>query len=173
MAPSSSAKATSAISSVPRMAPTAAPTTNSTRSPGVRMAEGPLRCSCGIGGGSVLVCAANSRLPTAASVKAVTTPLVAWPVVDRKVTRTGPTMKTNSSTTDSIASAVGSRRLPRSRWVQRTRIIEETGGMQAPARPRRGEDDPQRPVALHREEERHVPEATKTASTGSSTRRWP
>ena len=72
-----------------------------------------------------------------ARVKAVTTPLVAWPVVDRKVTRTGPTMKTNSSTTDSIASAVGRRRLPRSRWVQRTRIIEETGGMQAPASPPR------------------------------------
>ena len=30
----------------------------------------------------------------------MTTPLVAWPVVDRKVTSTGPTMKTNSSTTD-------------------------------------------------------------------------
>ena len=49
LAPTSSAKATSAISSVPRIAPTAAPTTNSTRSPGVRMADGPLRCSCGAG----------------------------------------------------------------------------------------------------------------------------
>ena len=75
----------------------------------MRIADGPLRCSCGVGGGSVRPCAANSRLPTAASVNAVTTPLVACPVVDRKVTRTGPTMKTNSSTTDSMASAVGSR----------------------------------------------------------------
>ena len=44
--PTSSANATSEISSVPRIAPTATPTTNSTRSPGVRIADGPLRLSC-------------------------------------------------------------------------------------------------------------------------------
>ena len=49
LCPTSSAKATSAISSVPRIAPTAAPTTNSTRSPGVRIADGPLRLSCAAG----------------------------------------------------------------------------------------------------------------------------
>ena len=138
----------------------------------MRIAEGPLRCSWGVGGGSVLACAANRRLPTAASVKAVTTPLVACPVVERKVTSTGPTMKTNSSTTDSMASAVGSRWLPRRRWVQRTRIIEETGGMQAPARPAETNTvhSGQSPFTAKRNA---VPDATKTARTGSSTRRWP
>ena len=51
---------------------------------------GPCGSSWPPGGGSVRRCAANSRLPTVARVKAVTTPLVAWPVVDRKVTSTGP-----------------------------------------------------------------------------------
>ena len=88
-----------------------------------------------------------------ARVKAVTTPEVACPVVDRNVTSTGPTMKTNSSTTDSIASAVGRRWLPRSRCVQRTRIIEDTGGMQAPASPAERKTIQQRPVLLHRGEE--------------------
>ena len=172
MAFSWSAKATSAISSVPRIAPTAAPTTNSTRSPGVRMADGPLRLSCPPGGGSVWRCAAKSRAPTVARVKAVTTPEVACPVVDRNVTSTGPTMKTNSSTTDSIASAVGRRWLPRSRWVQRTRIIEDTGGMQAPAMPaeRKTVQAGQSSFTAARNP---APETTKTASTGSSTRRWP
>jgi len=134
------------------------------------MAEGPERLSCPPGGGSVRPCAANSRLPTAASVKAVTTPLVAWPVVDRNVTRTGPMMKTNSSTTDSIASAVGSRELPRSRWVQRTRIIDDTGGMQAP-------DTPAARNTVHSAQSSFTakrkarPETTKISSTGSSTRR--
>ena len=100
---------------MPRTAPIAAPTTKSTRRPGTRIADGPRRCSCGAGGGSVRRWAANSRPPTAARVKAVTTPEVVCPVVDRKVTSTGPTMKTNSSTTDSMASAVGSRGVPRSR----------------------------------------------------------
>src|SRR3712207_9461508 len=72
-----------------------------------------------------------------ARTNAVTTPEVACPVVDRKETSTGPTMKTNSSTTDSIASAAGSRCVPWSRWVKRTRFMEATGGMQAPARDRK------------------------------------
>ena len=101
----------------------------------------------------------------------MTTPLVACPVVDRKVTRTGPTMKTNSSTTDSIASAVGRRWLPRSRWVQRTRIIEETGGMQAPASPAEAKTihSGQSP---HREEERHAGR-DEDRQHGSSTWRCP
>ena len=102
----------------------------------------------------------------------MTTPLVACPVVDRKVTSTGPTMKTNSSTTDSMASAVGRRWLPRSRWVQRTRIIEETGGMHAPASPAETKTihSGQSPFTANRNAS---PDGTKTASTGSSTRRWP
>src|SRR4028118_628280 len=70
-------------------------------------------------------------LPTSARTKAVTTPEVACPVVERNVTSTGPTMKTNSSTTDSIASAAGSRVVPRSRGVPRTRIIAAGGGARA------------------------------------------
>jgi hypothetical protein len=153
-------------------APTDPPTTNRTRRPGIRIAEGPERLSRPPGGGSVWAWAANSRLPTVARVNAVTTPLVAWPVVDRKVTRTGPTMKTNSSTTGSIASAVGSCRLPRSRWVQRTRIIEETGGMQAPETPadRKTVHNGQPCLIAARNAS---PETTKISSTGSSTRRWP
>ena len=107
-----------------------------------------------------------------ARAKAVTTPLVAWPVVDRKVTRTGPTMKTNSSTTDSMASAVGRRRLPRSRWVQRTRIIEETGGMQAPEIPA-ARNTVHRGQSSFTAARKATPETTKISSTGSSTRRWP
>src|SRR3712207_7928806 len=72
--------------------------------PGARIADGPVRAACPCGGGSVRPWAAKSRLPTTARTKAVTTPEVACPVVDRKVTSTGPTMKTNSSTTDSIRS---------------------------------------------------------------------
>ena len=143
--------------------PPTAPTTNSTRRPGVRIADGPLRLSWPPGGGSVRRCAANSRLPTVARVNAVTTPLVACPVVDRKVTSTGPTMKTNSSTTDSIASAVGSRWLPRSRCVQRTRIIDETGGMQAPGDAGGGEHRPQRPVRPSPPTRKQAPQTTKIA----------
>jgi hypothetical protein len=116
--------------------------------------------------------AANNRLPTTARVKAVTTPEVACPVVERKVTSTGPTMNTNSSTTDSMASAVGSRRLPRSRWVQRTRIIEATGGMHAPATPAETKTvqcGQSSLTALRKP----TPATTKTASTGRSTRRCP
>src|SRR3954451_10067498 len=43
LAPAWSANATRAISSVPSTAPTAAPTTKSTRNPRVRIADGPLR----------------------------------------------------------------------------------------------------------------------------------
>src|SRR5829696_3424904 len=172
LTPSWSAKATSAISRQPRIAPTAAPTTKRTRSPLVRMAEGPCRASWPCGGGSVRPWAANSRLPTAARVNAVTTPLVACPVVERNVTSTGPTMKTNSSTTDSIASAVGRRWLPRSRWVHRTRIIDETGGMHAPASPAETKTvhSGQSSFTAAR---KLTPAATKTTSTGSRTRRWP
>jgi len=51
--------------------------------------------------GSVSTWAAKSRPPATARVNAVTRPDVVCPVVDRKVTRTGPAMKTSSSTTDS------------------------------------------------------------------------
>ena len=68
----------------------------------------------------------SHRLPTVARVKAVTTPLVACPVVDRKVTSTGPTMKTNSSTTDSIASAVGSRPMNAARTIGRACGVRST-----------------------------------------------
>lgn len=60
-------------------------------------------------------CAAKSRLPTTASANAVTMPDVECPAVDRKATSTGPTMNTSSSTTDSNAMAVYSRREPLSR----------------------------------------------------------
>ncbi len=81
-------------------------------------------------------------------------------------------MKTNSSTTDSMARAVGSRGVPRSRWVQRTRIIEQTGGMHAPARAAVAN-------TIHsgqpsRTENRNPnPASTKATSSGSSTRRCP
>jgi hypothetical protein len=93
-------------------------------------------------------------------------------VVERKVTSTGPTMKTNSSTTDSMASAVGSRWLPRNRWVQRTRIIEETGGMQAPATPA-DTKTVQSGQSSFTAARKLVPATTNTARTGRSTRRCP
>ena len=65
-------------------------------------------------------------------------------------------MKTNSSTTDSIASAVGRRWLPRSRWVQRTRIIEETGGMHAPESPAERKTVHSGQSSLHRDQEGHA-----------------
>ena len=81
-------------------------------------------------------------------------------------------MKTNSSTTDSIASAVGRRWLPRSMCVHRTRIIDDTGGMQAPASPAETKtiQSGQSPFTAKR---KISPDGTKTASTGSSTRRCP
>jgi hypothetical protein len=101
----------------------------------------------------------------------VTTPEVVCPVVDRKVTSTGPMMKTNSSTTDSIARAVGSRGVPRSRWVQRTRIIEATGGRLAPAAPA-ATNTVHSGQWSRTEVRKKAPETMNTARTASSTRRW-
>jgi hypothetical protein len=71
-----------------------------------------------------------------------------------------------------MASAVGSRWLPRSRCVQRTRIIDETGGMHAPATPAKKKTAilGQSSLTAIR---KPTPEATKTTSTDRSTRRWP
>src|SRR5918995_215686 len=71
-----------------------------------------------------------------------------------------------------MARAVGSRWLPRSMCVQRTRIIEETGGMHAPATPAKKKTAilGQSPLTAVRKPQ---PATTNTARTGSSTRRWP
>ena len=124
------------------------------------------------GAGSVPRWAANHSVPARHSTAAVPTPAAGNASVASRVTAAGPTTKQNSSATDSKENAACSRGEPASRTLHRARTMVPSDGMAAPAIAP-GRKNAQVGRCSSTVTIRAVVAAVKTASSGSSTRRWP
>jgi hypothetical protein len=140
--------------------------------PRVRLGPGEPSPRTGIGAGSVLRCAANHSVPARHRTAAVPTPAAGNTSVASKVTAAGPRTKQNSSATDSKENAACSRGEPASRTLHRARTKVPSEGMVAPAIAP-GMKNAQVGSRNSTVTIRAAVAAANTASSGSSTRRWP
>ncbi len=140
--------------------------------PGSGRVQGSRAPRPGISAGSVLRCAANHSVPARHRTAAVPTPAAGNTSVASRVTAAGPTTKQNSSATDSKENAACSRGEPASRTLHRARTKVPSEGMVAPAIAP-GMKNAQVGSRNCTVTIRAEVAAAKTASSGSSTRRWP
>src|SRR5579859_1809640 len=137
------------------------PAVCSTRRPGVRTTTGSVRRS-----------AANHNVPARHSSAATPTPAAGNTWVASSVTAAGPTMKHSSSATDSKEKAACSRGVPASRALHRTRTMAPSDVMDPPAMAP-GAKKTQVGAFSRTAAIRAAVEVVNTASSTSSTGRWP
>ena len=98
---------------------------------GIRARSSP--CGAPVAGGSVRFWMASTDVPATVATMAKARPAMGCAMAAKVVTRTGPTMKTTSSTADSKAKAVCRSPLSFTTYIQRARMDDPIGGSPVPA----------------------------------------